>query len=202
MAKSKIAKQSKAVKHVRNNQNVVPLNLDIPYKDNKSTRVKQLDVSHLLYFGTNKENEKIDSRTVCIRSFCKKAHQYVSNGKSAQSVTSYYENLRTYLVFCDALNVDPFSESGYLKYAGNDGELRHRIKIFNPSKRLWEYNHGDELGIKESTTAAVLSNIRTALEWCGLPISDWARHHRGFAGDKSPFKGYSDEEEKLLVTRL
>ena len=51
MAKSKIAKQSKAVKHVRNNQNVVPLNLDIPYKDNKSTRVKQLDVSHLLYFG-------------------------------------------------------------------------------------------------------------------------------------------------------
>ncbi|MEF1340297.1 hypothetical protein REH81_26630, partial [Vibrio rotiferianus] len=118
------------------------------------------------------------------------------------SVTSYYENLRAYLVFCDALNVDPFSESGYLKYAGNDGELRHRIKIFNPSKRLWEYNHGDELGIKESTTAAVLSNIRTALEWCGLPISDWARHHRGFAGDKSPFKGYSDEEEKLLVERL
>ncbi|EGQ8542622.1 hypothetical protein GOZ70_05395 [Vibrio parahaemolyticus] len=202
MAKSKIAKQSKAVKHVRNNQNVVPLNLDIPYKDNKSTRVKQLDVSHLLYFGANKENEKIDSRTVCIRSFCKKAHQYVSNGKSAQSVTSYYENLRAYLVFCDALNVDPFSESGYLKYAGNDGELRHRIKIFNPSKRLWEYNHGDELGIKESTTSAVLSNIRTALEWCGLPISDWARHHRGFAGDKSPFKGYSDEEEKLLVERL
>ncbi|MDG2764456.1 hypothetical protein P7M25_24095 [Vibrio parahaemolyticus] len=202
MAKSKIAKQSKAVKHVRNNQNVVPLNLDIPYKDNKSTRVKQLDVSHLLYFGANKENEKIDSRTVCIRSFCKKAHQYVSNGKSAQSVTSYYENLRAYLVFCDALNVDPFSESGYLKYAGNDGELRHRIKIFNPSKRLWEYNHGDELGIKESTTAAVLSNIRTALEWCGLPISDWVRHHRGFAGDKSPFKGYSDEEEKLLVERL
>ncbi len=98
MAKSKIAKQSKAVKHVRNNQNVVPLNLDIPYKDNKSTRVKQLDVSHLLYFGANKENEKIDSRTVCIRSFAK-AHQYVSNGKSAQSVTSYYENLRAYLVF-------------------------------------------------------------------------------------------------------
>lgn len=202
MAKSKIAKQSKAVKHVRSNQNVVPLNLDIPYKDSKSTRVKQFDVSHLLYFGTNKENEKIDSRTEFIRSFCKKTQQYVSNGKSARTVTTRYENFRAYLVFCDALNADPFSESGYLKYAGNDGELRHRIKIFNPAKRIWEYNHGDELGIKESSAAGWLSNIRTALEWCGLPISDWARHHRGFAGDKSPFKGYSDEEEKLLVTRL
>lgn len=58
MAKSKIAKQSKAVKHVRNNQNVVPLSLDIPYKDANSTRVKPFDVSHLLYFGNNKENEK------------------------------------------------------------------------------------------------------------------------------------------------
>ncbi|RJX64856.1 hypothetical protein DZ860_23060 [Vibrio sinensis] len=202
MAKSKIAKQSKTVKHVRNSQNVVPLNLDIPYKNVHSTQVQQFDVSHLLYFGANKENEKISSRTIFIRSFCKKAHQYVSNGNSAQSVKACYENLRAYLTVCDALNVDPFSESGYLKYAGNDGELRHRIKVFAPSKRLWEYNHGDELGIKESSAAAVLSALRTALEWCGLPISDWARHHRGFAGERTPFKGYSDEEEKLLVTRL
>tara|TARA_Y100000588_G_C14272592_1_gene932961 strand:+ start:558 stop:2885 length:2328 start_codon:yes stop_codon:yes gene_type:complete len=202
MAKSKIAKQSKAVKHVRSNQNVVPLNFEIPYKPANSSQVQQFDVSHLLHFGTNKENEKIGSRTEFIRSFCKKAHQYVSNGKSAQSVTRNYDRLRAYLAFCDALNVDPFSESGYLKYAGNDGELRHRIKVFTPSKRLWEYNHGDELGMKESSATAVLSALRTALEWCGLPISDWARHHRGFTGERTPHKGYSDEEEKLLVTRL
>ncbi|MCB5461746.1 hypothetical protein BCT70_011210 [Vibrio lentus] len=202
MAKSKIAKQSKVIKHVRSNQNVVPLNLEIPYKHKKSTQVQQFDVSHLLYFGANKENEKISSRTIFIRSFCKKAHQYVSNGKSARSVARYYESLRAYLAFCDALNVEPFSESGYLKYAGNDGELRRRIKIFNPSKRLWEYNHGDELGIKDSTVAGLLSCLRRGLEWCGLPVSGWARHHRGFAGEKTPFKGYSDEEEKLLVTRL
>lgn len=202
MAKSKIAKQSKAVKHVRNNQNVVPLNLDIPYKDSRSTQVQQFDVSHLLHLGGSKENEKINSRAVFIRSFCKKAHQYVSNGKSARSVAGYYENLRAYLAFCDGLNVEPFTENSYLKYAGNDGELRHRIKVFAPSKRLWEYNHGDELGMKESSAGAVLSSLRTALEWCSLPISDWARHHRGFAGENTPHKGYSDEEEKLLVTRL
>ncbi|UPR57410.1 hypothetical protein ITG10_03450 [Vibrio sp. ED004] len=202
MAKSKIAKQSKAVKHLRNNQNVIPLNLEIPYKDAKSTQVQQFDVSHLLHLGGNKENEKINNRAVFIRSFCKKAHKYVSNGKSARSVTGHYENLRAYLAFCDGLNVGPFSESGYLKYAGNDGELRHRIKVFTPSKRLWEYNHGDELGIKESSASKVLSHLRTALEWCGLPISDWARQHRGFSGENTPHKGYSDEEEKLLVTRL
>ncbi|CAK2466436.1 hypothetical protein [Vibrio sp. 10N.222.49.C9] len=202
MAKSKIARQSKSVKRVRNSQNVIPLNFEIPYKGSKSTKVEQFDVSHLLYFGTNKENEKIGSRTEFIRNFCKKTQQYVNNGKSARTVTTCYENFRAYLVFCDALNVDPFTESGYLKYAGNDGELRHRIKMLNPSKRLWEYTHGDELGIKESSVVGLLSSLRTALEWCGLPVSDWARNHRAFGGEQTPFKGYSDEEEKLLVTRL
>ncbi|ANQ27018.1 hypothetical protein BA894_11380 [Vibrio natriegens] len=202
MAKSKIAKQSKAVKHLRNNQNVVPLNFEIPHKDPKSNKVQQFDVSRLLHLGGSKENEKINSRAVFIRFFCKKANQYVSNGKSARTVATYYESLGSYLAFCDAINVNPFTENGYLKYAGNDGELRHRLKMFAPSKRLWEYSHGDELGIKGSSASAMLSCLRTALEWCGLPISDWARNHRGFPTERTPFKGYSDEEEKFLVTQL
>lgn len=202
MAKSKIARQSEAIKHVRNAQNVIPLNLTIPYKNSKLAKPKQFDVSHLLHLGCNKENEKVDSRTVFIRRFCDKANQYISNGNSASTIRNTYENLSAYLTFCDAVNVDPFTESGYLKYAGNDGELRHRIKIYRPSKRLWEYTHGDELGVKESTAPTMLSGLRNALDWCGLPISEWAVLHRGFAGEKTPYKGYSDEEEKLLVTRL
>ncbi len=202
MAKSKIARQSEAIKHVRNNQNVTPLNLTIPYKDSKLAKPKQFDVSHLLHLVCNKENEKVDSRTVFIRRFCEKANQYVSNGNSARTIVALYANLRAYLVFCDVLNVDPFTESGYLKFAGNDGELRHRIKMFSPSKRLWEYTHGDELSIKESTVAAMLSSLRIALDWCGLPVSEWAVLHRGFSGENTPYKGYSDEEEELLVTRL
>ncbi|HHI5039897.1 TPA: hypothetical protein ACP5W0_004297 [Vibrio parahaemolyticus] len=202
MAKSKIAKQSRAVKHIRNNQNVAPLNFEIPYKHAISNQIQQFNVSHLLHLRGSKENEKINSRTVFIRSFCKKANQYVSNGNSARSVTTNYENLRSYLAFCDAKNVNPFTENGYLKYAGNDGELRHRVKMFAPSKRLWEYSHGDELGIKESTVTSMLTSLRTALEWCGLPISNWARNHRVFIRENTPFKGYSDEEERFLVTRL
>lgn len=202
MAKSKIARQSEAIKHVRNNQNVIPLNLTIPYKDSKLAKPKQFDVSHLLHLGCNKENEKVDSRTVFIRRFCEKANQYVSNGNSANTTKVHYESLRAYLAFCDAVNVDPFTESGYLKFAGNDGELRHRIKMFSPSKRLWEYNHGDELGIKESTAPSILSHLRNALHWCDLPAPSWALLHRGFKGEKTPYKGYSEEEEELLVTRL
>ena len=202
MAKSKIAKQTNSVKRVRNSQNVVPLNLTIPYKNNISNKTWQFDVSHLLHLGCNKESEKIDSRTVFIRRFCEKANQYVSNGNSARTVNAIYDNLRSYLVFCDAVNVEPFTESGYLKFAGNDGELRHRIRMFSPSKRLWEYNHGDELGIKESTAMNILSYLRNALDWCGLPASDWTLLHRGFSGETSSYKGYSEEEENLLVTRL
>lgn len=202
MAKSKIARQSEAIKHVRNNQNVIPLNLTIPYKVANSNKPKQFDVSHLLHLGCNKESEKVDSRTVFIRRFCEKANQYVSNGNSARTVTQCYQNLHAYLAFCDSVNIAPFTESGYLKYAGNDGELRHRIKVFNPSKRLWEYTHNDELGIKEVTASILLSGLRTALDWCGMPVAKWAVLHRGFTGEKTPYKGYSDEEEKLLVTRL
>lgn len=202
MAKSKIVRQSKSVKRVRNSQNVEPLYLTIPYKDQYSRKLRQFDVSHLLHLGCNKESEKLDNRAVFIRRFCEKARQYFSNGNSAQTVRASYGALRSYLAFCDAVDVEPFTESGYLRFAGNDGELRHRIKMFSPSKRLWEYNHGDELGIKESTAPTMLTLLRSALDWCGLPISDWTLLHRGFAGEKTPYKGYSEEEEELLVTRL
>lgn len=202
MAKSKIARQSNAVKRVRNSQNVVPLNLTIPYQDTKSNQPKSFDVSHLLHLGGNKKKQKISSRTEYIRRFCKKANQYVSNGNSATTVLGIYESLRSYIVFCDAVDVNPFTESGYLKFAGNDGELRHRIKMYHPSKRLCEYNHGDEIGIKEATAGNQLSMLRIALDWCALPVTDWARHHRAFTGQKTPFVAYSEPEEKLLVARL
>ncbi|WP_198589501.1 hypothetical protein [Shewanella sp. 10N.286.51.B7] len=62
--------------------------------------------------------------------------------------------------------------------------------------------HGDELGIQESTATQITSALRTALSWCGLPADTWATHHRGFNGEKTPNKGYSDAEEEMLVARL
>ncbi|MEZ8780262.1 hypothetical protein AB6D85_21845 [Vibrio splendidus] len=202
MAKSPLAKNSKKAKHVRNSKNVIPLRLTIPYKKDKNRAISEFDVSHLLHLCTDKDNDKIESRAPYLRSFCKKAQQYVDNGNQASTIVSCYGSLRAFIVFCDAVKAPPFSEEGYLKYAGNDGELRHCIKMYHPSKRLWERQHNDELGIKESSATGKVSNLRTALRWCGLPADSWATQHRGFAGEKTSNKGYSDAEEKILVTRL
>lgn len=202
MPKSPLAKNSKTVKHVRNCKNVVPLHLTIPYKGSRSRKVTEFDISHLLHLGADNNNVKIDSRIPFLRSFCKKASQYVDNGNSVRTASVNYVVLRAYIVFCDAVNVAPFSEAGYLEYTGNDGELRHRIKMYSPSKKLWEMSHGDELGIQESTAANIATHLRNALSWCGLLADTWAPHHRGFCGEKTPNKGYSDVEEEVLVARL
>lgn len=202
MAKSPLARSSKTIRHVRNCKNVTPLSLNIPYKASKNRDIKEFDVSHLLHLGADSNNRKIDSRLPFLRGFCKQANQYFNHGKSVGSIRGYYEALRGFVAFCDAVDIDPFSEAGYLKYVGNNGELRHRLKMHNPSKKLWEMSHGDELGIKESTAATITSFLRIALSWCGLPTGIWSTQHRGFVGEMTSFKGYSDAEEKVLITRL
>lgn len=202
MAKSPLAKNSKTGRYVKNSKNVTHLHLTIPYKHTDSRGIREFDISHLLHLGTNKKNKKIKSREPYLRAFCNKAKQYVDNAKSAESIRSYYEVLQPYIIFCDAIQVDPFSQKGYLKYVGNDGELRHRIRVYQPSKKLWERTHGDELGIKESTANDRVSILRKVLAWCGLTTDSWANHHRSFSSYCTPSRGYSDAEEKILVTRL
>ncbi|MDO6507037.1 hypothetical protein Q4506_09495 [Colwellia sp. 4_MG-2023] len=202
MAKSSLAKGSKKANHVRNSKNVVPIHFTIPTGRTKYKKIRELDVSHLIYQRKNKGHTKIDSRIPYIRKFCDMAKQYVANGKSATAVTAFYKNLDAYIRFCDAVDVDPFTEAGYLKYVGNDGELRHRIKIYQPSKKLWQRSDGEELGIKESTAGVIASDLRKALSWCGLASEVWRNQHRGFYDQQNSIKGYSDTEEKTLVTRL
>ncbi|WP_330959872.1 hypothetical protein [Photobacterium sp. 53610] len=202
MAKSPLSKGSKQAKNIRNSSNVVPLKLTIPYKSHSDRRAREFDISHLLHHGLNKDNQKIGSRLTYLRSFCKKAHEYVDKGKSVSSITRSYEVLNGYISFCDVIGVVPFTEEGYLKFAGNDGELRHRIKVYNPSKRLWERQHRDELGIKESSACNIVSLLTTVFSWCGLPVKTWKTQHRTFHHLSTPIKGYSDKEEELIITRL
>jgi hypothetical protein len=202
MAKSPLAKGSKKAKPVRNSKNIVPLHFVIPYKGRRNNNTEEFDVSHLLHIGTDKNNNKVESRIPYLRSFCKKTKGYVDNGNSVNTVSTIYHVFIQYIRFCDAVDVNPLSEGGYLKYAGNDGELRHRTKVYNSSKKLWERQHGDELGVKESTVSTQLSQLRTALSWCGLPSELWKTLHREFTSERTPTKGYSDAEEQLLVSRL
>ncbi|KII81155.1 hypothetical protein, partial [Vibrio renipiscarius] len=202
MAKSPLSKGSTQVKTTRSNKNVVQLNLTIPYKQATDKRTGEFDISHLAHMGCDKTRGKVQSRMPYLRRFCKKAHESVLNGNSPRTVAELYGVLRGYLCFCDAVNINPLSEKGYLKYAGNDGELRHRVKVYNPSKRLWEKYHYDELGIKESTASLIISSLSKALSWCGLPSERWTILHRPFNSRHDSTEAYSDADEKIIVTRL
>ena len=43
---------------------------------------------------------------------------------------------------------DPFSQAGYLYYAGNSGELRRLVDIASePKKYQFQYHNGEEFGL-------------------------------------------------------
>jgi len=202
LAKSPLSKGSERVKLTQNRKNIIPLNLTIPYMLTSFKNTEEFDISHLAHIDCDKNNDVVVSRTPYLRSYCRKAQEYVANGKSSKTVTGTYDIFRAYLRFCDSVNVNPFTEEGYLKYAGNDGELRHRVKVYTPSKFLWERSHDDELGIKESTAGRIISTLSTALSWCGLPSERWRLLHRPFNSIKASYEAYTDDDEKMIVSRL
>jgi len=202
MPKSPLAKSSIQVKSSRNGDNVTRLALTIPYKKNNHKANINFDISHITYRGCNKKNEKIRERILYIRKFAKKANEYVRNGKSVLFVTHLYETLRSYLFFCDSQSLDPFSKEGYLKYFGNDGELRHQLKQYKSSLRLWQRDDGDELGVKESSCVSMNTGTIIALTWCGVYDESWKHLHRSFRNRHDPFLAYSDADEEMIVSRL
>jgi hypothetical protein len=202
MGKSPLSKDSDRVKIKRSNNIDVSSNLTIPYQTKLDKNIREFDISHLEHQGCDKSKKKIVSRIPHLKSFCQMARKYVANGNSAKSISNYYDILRAYIFFCDAVHVDPFTEQGYLKYCGNDGELRHQIKVYDPSRRLWEKNHGDELGIKESSASCRLSALHITLTWCRLPSQEWKVLHRSFGWLFEPHKAYFDNDEEIIVSRL
>jgi hypothetical protein len=202
MPKSPLAKGAIEVKSSQNRNNITQLALTIPSKRSTYKMSRSVDISHLTYKSCNKENEQIRERIVYIRRFAKKANQYVKNGKSVLFVTHLYETLGSYLFFCDSRSVEPFSKEGYLKSFGNDGELRHQLKKYEPSLRLWQRNDGDEIGLKESTCVNKNTGAIIALKWCGIYCESWKHLHRPFRNRHDPFLPYSDADEKMIISRL
>ncbi|GLS89078.1 hypothetical protein GCM10007916_01450 [Psychromonas marina] len=202
MAKSPLAKSSKKTKATRVKSNVIPLTLVIPVKYSINRTNHNLDITHLSHRSCDSNNELIKARLPFIRKFAKNARKYMEVGKSVLSITFYYEKLRAYIIFCSYHEVNPFSQEGYLKYCGNDGELRHQVKMYSPSLRLWQRNHGDSIGLKESSCVSIQSGIITALTWCGAYNESWRHQHRPFNSRKVPFKPYSDSDEQIIVSRL
>lgn len=202
MPKSPLAKGFIEAASSKNRDSITRLELTVPYKRGTSNIIESVDISHITYRSCNKKNEQIRERIAYIRRFSKKANEYVECGKSVLFVTRLYEALRSYLYFCDSQSVDPFSKEGYLKLFGNNGELRHQLKKYQPSLRLWQRNDGDEMGVKESTCVNKNAGTIIALTWCGVYAESWKHLHRPFRNRHDPFLPYSDADEKMIVSRL
>lgn len=202
MAKSPLAKKSKQIKHLNAQNRVLSLKPVIPAKHRDSSTSTELDISHLAHHRCNLSNKLIGERLVLLHQFAKKAQDYVKHGNSVHTVSGIYTTLQSYIRYCDSQDINPFTKAGYLSYFGNDGELRHQLKKYTPSLRLWQRNNGDEIGIKESSVSGMVSYVTQALIWCGVDAENWRYSHRPFNRSMAPFKAYSKFDEQIIVTRL
>lgn len=201
MSKSPLAKGSpKKVSHYRNN--ITPLKLSIPIENTSSRSSYDFSIEHLTHFKCDSKQNVITTRVPHIRKFAKSARKYAERYRSQQTISAVYDCLRSFIFFCDCQAIDPFSREGYLRYFGNDGEMRHQIKLYIPSLRLWQRSNGEELGLKESTCNSKMSNTIKALRWCGTFNESWKYQHRIFRDQNDPYPSYSEDEEKLIVSRL
>lgn len=201
MAKSPFT--SGTVKKTRSNSNTVSMALTIPIKRAESRSVIEFDISHLAHLHCEKGQRKIKERVPFLRRFSNNAHKLVKTGvMSPQSLNVMCARVLSYIQFCDYQGVDPFSEQGYLAYFGNMGELRHQVNQYQPSKRLFEYKDGQEVGIKEVTASSNQGVMTTFFDLCGVNVKPWFNQCKEFNQNSTSFSAYSPRDEDMIVSRL
>ncbi len=201
MAKSYIT--SGIVKRNNSKSNIVIITLTIPIQRSESRLVRELDISHLAYLHCDKSQPKIKERIPFLKRLSNSTHKLVKNGNnSPRSFFGIYARALSYIQFCDYQGVDPFSEQGYLAYFGNMGELRHQINQYQPSKRIFEYKDGQEIGIKEITASTIQGGVANFLNLCGINAKPWFNQCRAFNQNGSSFMAYSDRDENMIVSHL
>jgi hypothetical protein len=101
--------------------------------------------------------------------------QEKKNETNAWSLVVKLSALKTYIAFCDIKKFDPFSQAGYLYYAGNSGELRRLVDIASePKKYQFQYHNGEEVGLLESSALQKKMNLDSM-----LPVLDFDVSVRG-----------------------
>ena len=101
--------------------------------------------------------------------------QEKKNETNAWSLVVKLSALKTYIAFCDIKKFDPFSQAGYLYYAGNSGELRRLVDIASePKKYQFQYHNGEEFGLLESSALQKKMNLDSM-----LPVLDFDVSVRG-----------------------
>ena len=114
--------------------------------------------------------------------------QEKKNETNAWSLVVKLSALKTYIAFCDIKKFDPFSQAGYLYYAGNSGELRRLVDIASePKKYQFQYHNGEEFGLLESSALQKKMNLDSMLPVLDFDVSDMQATLKSFTGEITDF---------------
>jgi hypothetical protein len=127
--------------------------------------------------------------------------QSLSEGVSQATLNAKLTYTKSYIKFCDRQNVPAFNVEGLKAY---HIELWRQIDIYKQNRPyLFQYPDGEELGLKESSTAVRWVKIIETLSACGLNTLRIEASFRDFTkGDRTAHPAYQNAERKLLLTRL
>lgn len=140
MAKSRLAASRNQNKLptppiTKNNVTSLDLNVDI-WPEGKPNSTKH----NFLYWCHEQCDPKKPlakpSRLEKIQKLKRWVDQEKKNETNAWSLVVKLSALKAYIAFCDIKKFAPFSQAGYLSYAGNSGELRRLVGIANEPKNI------------------------------------------------------------------
>ena len=204
MAKSPIANLKITKPQPR--QNVTDMALNIPTKTQKNTLTGSTNLIHLSHLHCDEAQPRISGRFPYLRDFCKWANDAVQYGSlSVITISAEYQLLKQYICYCDTKSIDPFSSEGYFAYVGNDGELWRQVRLYNPQKKfLFQYDDGQELGIKENSAHGISSAITSALQHCKFDSLSLRNQCKPFVKGKrnSDVLPYHPSEQATIVERM
>ena len=115
--------------------------------------------------------------------------------------------LKSYITFCDARYLDPFSKAGYLAYAGNDGELWRQVGLAQaPKQFLFQYCDGEGLGLKEDSAGNMKPVLDNMLRTLNFDVQIFQPTLQKFANNANNAdlitKPYLPQEWQLALRRL
>ena len=140
-------------------------------------------------------------RMKCLFKWVKRQH------KDKFSDSTIYQKIRilkSYITFCDARYLDPFSKAGYLAYAGNDGELWRQVGLAQaPKQFLFQYCDGEGLGLKEDSAGNMKSVLDNMLRTLNFDVHIFQPTLQKFASNADLItKPYLSQEWQLALRRL
>ncbi len=204
MAKSPIVKLK--ITKPELNLNVIDIALMITTTNSSIKYAKSTSLMPLSHLHIDEAQPRISRRLPYLKAFAKWANDANQYGSlSLRTISQEYENLKQYICFCDLKEIDPFSSDGYFAYVGNSGELWRQVRLYDPKKRFYfQYDNGQEMGIKEESAMNKSNVLSHALLHCKFDILDLKNQCKPFLGNsgKSTVFPYHPSEQNIIIARL